>query len=141
MIDWSVLPMAQLLETYTVSNTASYLYSRFRRDSTVKELVDSNDIPSLTSELKSLLGAEKLTAETAVQAYACLVALTYKDLAAVKNSLQSLDMTKLRWAQQILALAEAKYVPTSSVFVPYQPPVGAQSVITNVGSSTNVNRH
>ena len=139
MIDWTNLPTQQLVEHYALANTPTYLYERFRQDSTVKALASRYTISQLTDGLRELLGIKHWTAQDVARAYACLIALSHHDLAKVKDALRQIELTRLRWAYQILALIEAGYKKTAYFFVPYTPSVNEPRV-TSTSSSTSIVR-
>jgi|SRR5947207_13392078 len=137
MIDWATISMGSLVETYTVSNTGSFLFSRFRADQGVQTLATRYQVPALIAELRAILAKEKWQAEDAVRAYGCLVALSFHELSAVKVELRRIDLSRLKWGYQIVAMMEATYVPQQSLYVPYHPPANVESGIVTTTNSTN----
>lgn len=140
MIDWADFSLGQLMEIYAVSNTAAFLFNRFRRDTNVITIARAYESHQLAAEIKTRLRSEKPSAEDVVKAYSCLVALSFFDRDIPKKELTHIDLSRLRWGYQILELMEETLAPNLFVYAPYQPAHIDSSTKYANASSTSIQR-
>lgn len=111
---WDGISIKQLIDTYSISNTASFLYFQFRKDATVSGLAAKYTPQELVNSLEEVL-ADKSSIENIVKAYICLVALSFFGYSTIAGMINFLDLGKLRWGYYILGIIEQSYVPTSYI--------------------------
>lgn len=103
----------RLAAIWAVANTPAYLLRHFRQDAEVEELSSTQSPEALVA---TVAGVERLPTPTCgqlVEAYAALVALTFKDVTAVVQAKGSTRFDGLRWAEEILQLWVGGYRPST----------------------------
>ena len=98
----------EIREVYLVSNTPLYLYKRLRQLEAVHHLASAVTGKDLLAEYLKRAKAKDRTPDDVAIAYACLVAITLRDLDEADPLLRSLESTSLNWAPAIRDLCFAK---------------------------------
>lgn len=131
MINLSSLNENQLGRIYLVANTPSYLFRHYRLDESVQRLARQNTVSDLVDFVSSVATNRDRTLLQTLQAYAALVALTFKgkETRSVNQDLfEGLD-----WARSIVALGAASKTATTEVQLTSKPTVEV-SVTTRIPS-------
>ncbi len=112
------LDMEALRETFLFANTPSFLYKRFRSDSSVQNLASSWPAEKLISCFQELMREKNLDADTAAKTYAVVAALSFNDTPEIRAFFENLPNTGLLWARELAQLykgtlrQEVRYVQT-----------------------------
>jgi hypothetical protein len=102
-------------EVYLVSNTPLYLFKKLRQLQAVQQLAQDADAKELFAEYLRRVEAEERTLDDVATAYACLVAITYKDPSEATSLLRSLDPAGLDWTTAIRNLYFIK-IPAGNTY-------------------------
>src|SRR5262245_44765966 len=98
-----VLNLVSLVEAFFYANTPIYLYTRFRRDSSVQKLAQENDTRDIVVSLRDTLANPVRGSLDGVIAYALLVSLSHKP-ASELGDFGRLQSSNLEWFDKIKSL-------------------------------------
>lgn len=101
LVDW--IDLYQLAEAYFLASTPRYLYERFRNNASLGKLVECVSVQGLIAEYNFRAGKERWArdSEDVVVAYAVLIAITFLDRERALDVFKNLDLTRLRWGEEI----------------------------------------
>src|SRR5205085_4065732 len=113
-----------LIETLAYANTPVYLYTRFRRDESVRKLAERNSSSSLIDSLKARLREAVVDPRLAARAYALLISLSFKPSYEL-GQLRQFSSNNLEWWDVLksLVLADAPKESKIRVQLPSKPTV------------------
>ena len=134
MINLSSLNENQLGRIYIVANTPSYLFRHFRAEQSVQRLAKQNTAQDLIEFARGVAVANKRTLKQVIEAYAAIVALTFKDKGTIEIDPDSFN--GLDWARSILAFASAAQIGTRQVELTSNPTLNLQLPKTPSGTSS-----
>ena len=88
-------------EIYLYSNNPIYLFKKLRQLQAVQQLAHNFDAKELFEEYSQRVKGVERTLEDVAIAFACLVALTYKEQTEAISIFRSINPTDLKWASAI----------------------------------------
>jgi hypothetical protein len=99
----SILNLVELRASVLFANTPTYLYTRFRRDSSVRELARRHGTKTLLSDLEETLKHPLKTVDELVKAYALCIGLAFKPYGEL-SKLKELSSNDIEWFEAIKTL-------------------------------------
>lgn len=96
-----------LTDVVVIANTPTFLFERFRRDSSVQALSEALTAPELACSVSELGANPNQSFMDKVCAYAYMVALSFKPPLEQRNALAQYPLPPLLWVRELAILAEA----------------------------------
>ncbi|WP_186139972.1 hypothetical protein [Burkholderia gladioli] len=87
----------------SVANTPGFLIQRLKFDPMVRALAERATFEELVQEIRRILGKSESTFSDGAEAYAYLFAMCIQDSAEVLNLFHAGELSRLSWAEQIIA--------------------------------------
>jgi hypothetical protein len=117
-----ILDIRNLAEVVLLANTPGYIYSRYRRDPSVREMAEHFDAPRLITMLEEFAKSAGSALEDRAKAYATLVSLSFRP-APELQTLYHVSLPNIEWFDRIkaLVLADAPRTTRYSIDVPQTP--------------------
>jgi len=104
-VNLNLLNTQELAGAYVAANTASYLFRRFRAESSVLDFARAHSAQELAAHAANIAAnVEHANLIAVVSAYAAVVALTFKEPQDVTAALAGKSLDRLEWADLILRL-------------------------------------
>jgi hypothetical protein len=107
-----------LIRDYMVANTPFYLYSHFRRDSSVRTLARETDTGRLVAQVSQLISGGIEDIQDLVSVYASVIALTFKPYSQVREFFSGLDEPEVQWLNDIRRIYLISALPETTYDVP-----------------------
>ena len=95
------IDMEELIRDYIFASSAGYVYDRFTRNDSVKNLAKIKTPDILVKEYKKRTEKEERTIEDMVVTYAILVGITFLDYSQASSIFDKIDLSKIEWGQDI----------------------------------------
>lgn len=137
MIDTAGLNLRQLGRIYLLANIPSYLYRHYRANPTVQDFAKKNTVSDLFSMVARIGRREDRTLDEITQAYAALVALTFKNSQDVKSARAQVSLDGINWAEDILALGFSQRSANHTLQITPLPTI-ARASVSSPNSTTKV---
>ena len=115
------IDIQSLFDAYLFANTPLYLYRHFRRNASIKELAENNEIKSLVNEYNRRTAKKKKALEDVVVAYSILTALTFLEYQQALAAFDMIDLSKLDWGNEIKDIYTSKIRITDIIKLDIEP--------------------
>jgi hypothetical protein len=99
--------LVALRDTFVFANTPSYLFKRFKADSSVQNLALGFSDEELITGFERVLRGGVTDVDSLVKAYALVSGLALRDSAEAKKFFEELPTKQLPWAAELSALYSA----------------------------------
>jgi len=122
----------ELKDIYTISNTAPFLITNFKADSSVQYLAENEPIDNLINEFKYISSKEITSMEELVYAYAIYIAILLKREDKTDHFIRSDGDIKFEWFPSIRNIYIEKMRPTNVYYIDAKSP--SNPIIANGAS-------
>jgi hypothetical protein len=108
---YSHLDLDILSQIYMVSNTPSYLYTRFRKEDTIIDISKKYKTEEIIETIEFVLHDKAEDSNKIIFLYALIISLTYKPYSKVYKFLSKLEKIKFKWFYEIINI----YLQTAEI--------------------------